>query len=61
MLGDSGISINRMRQYRHTEATAPVLIVTHEAKQEALHKAIANMDGTGVLASAPVAIRIEKV
>ena len=61
VLGDAGISINRMRQYRHTEATAPVLIVTHEAKQEALHKAIANMDGTDVLASAPVAIRIEKV
>ena len=61
VLGDAGISINRMRQYRHTEATAPVLIVTHEAQQEALHKAIANMDGTDVLASAPVAIRIEKV
>ena len=61
VLGDAGISINRMRQYRHTEATAPVLIVTHEAKQEALHRAIANMEGTDVLASAPVAIRIEKV
>ena len=61
VLGDAGISINRMRQYRHTEATAPVLIVTHEARQEALDKAIANMDGTGVLASSPVAIRIEKV
>ena len=61
VLGDAGISINRMRQYRHTEATAPVLIVTHEAQKEVLDKAIANMGGTGVLASAPVAIRIEKV
>ncbi|MXY34976.1 MAG: ACT domain-containing protein, partial [Boseongicola sp. SB0664_bin_43] len=61
VLGDAGISINRMRQYRHTEATAPVLIVTHEARQEALDTAIADMDGTGVLASAPVAIRIERV
>ncbi len=61
VLGDAGISINRMRQYRHTEATAPVLIVTHEALQESLDNAIANMDGTGVLASEPVAIRIEQV
>ncbi len=61
VLGDAGISINRMRQYRHTEATAPVLIVTHEAQRKALDEAIARMDGTGALASEPVAMRIEKV
>ena len=61
VLGDAGISIDRMRQYGHTASTAPVLIVTHKAGRNALDEAIAAMDGTGVLASAPVALRIEEV
>ncbi|MGI9393961.1 MAG: ACT domain-containing protein, partial [Boseongicola sp.] len=61
VLGDAGISIDRMRQYGHTAPTAPVLIVTHKTGRNALDEAIAAMDGTGVLASAPVAIRIEEV
>ncbi|MEK6216726.1 MAG: homoserine dehydrogenase [Boseongicola sp.] len=61
VLGDVGISIDRMRQYGHTEPTAPVLIVTHKIGRNALDEAIAAMDGTGVLATAPVAIRIEEV
>ncbi len=61
VLADAGISIDRMRQYGHTSTTAPVLIVTHKATRTALDEAIAAMDGTGVLASAPVAIRIEDV
>jgi len=61
VLGDAGISIDRMRQYGHTAPTAPVLIVTHKTGRHALDEAIAGMDGTGVLASAPVALRIEEV
>ena len=61
VLGDVGISIDRMRQYGHTAPTAPVLIVTHKTGRNALDEAITAMDGTGVLASAPVAIRIEEV
>ena len=61
VLGDAGISIDRMRQYGHEDTTAPVLIVTHKTTRTALNDALAAMDGTGVLAGAPVAIRIEEV
>ncbi len=61
VLGDAGISIDRMRQYGHVDPTAPVLIVTHKTSRSALNDAIAAMPATGVLASDPVAIRIEEV
>ncbi|WP_413718299.1 homoserine dehydrogenase [Silicimonas sp. MF1-12-2] len=61
VLGDAGVSIDRMRQYGHTDPHAPVLIVTHKTARDALDRAIEAMEGTGVLASHPVAIRIEDV
>ncbi len=61
VLGDAGISIDRMRQYRHVDPTAPVLIVTHKTSGSALRDAVAAMAGTNVLAGEPVAIRIEAV
>ena len=61
VLGESGISIDRMRQYGHSSTVAPVLIVTHKAASDALDSALAAMEGTGVLASEPVALRIEEV
>ena len=61
VLGDAGVSIDRMRQYGHEDAAAPVLIVTHRTARQALDAAIGGMAGTGVLASDPVAIRIEDV
>lgn len=61
VLGDAGISIDRMRQYGHEDTSAPVLIVTHKATRTALDEALDAMEGTGVLASQPVAIRIEEV
>ncbi len=61
VLGDAGISIDRMRQLSHTDPSAPVVIVTHKTPRVALDEAIAAMDGTGVLTSAPVALRIEAV
>ncbi|MBO9409703.1 homoserine dehydrogenase [Shimia sp. R9_1] len=60
-LGDNGISIDRMRQTRHNDELAPVLIVTHKTQRAALDEAIAAMQSTGVVASAPVALRIEQV
>ncbi len=61
VLGEAGISIDRMRQYGHAERVAPVLIVTHRTSRAALDEAIDGMAGTGVLAEGPVAIRIEEV
>ena len=61
VLGEAGVSIYRMRQYEHSDTSAPVLIVTHKTSRNALVEALANMDKTGVLAGEPVALRIEEV
>ncbi len=61
VLGDAGISIDRMRQYGHEDTTAPVLIVTHKTTRSALDDAMAGFEETGVVDGAPVAIRIEAV
>lgn len=61
VLGEAGVSINRMRQYGHDAADAPVLIVTHKTTPAAVAEAIDAMGGTGVLSGAPVALRIEEV
>jgi homoserine dehydrogenase len=61
VLGDAGISIDRMRQYGHEESTAPVLIVTHKTTRTALDEAVAGFAETGVVAGQPVALRIESV
>ncbi|TDT76940.1 homoserine dehydrogenase [Litoreibacter halocynthiae] len=60
-LGDAGVSIHRMRQYDHLDDKAPVLIVTHTTSRDALDAALAKLPKTGVLASDPVALRIEEV
>ena len=60
-LGDAGVSIHRMRQYDHLDDKAPVLIVTHTTSRDALDDALGKLPDTGVLASAPVALRIEEV
>ena len=60
-LGDAGISIDRMRQYGHPGAHAPVLIVTHKASPRDIAHAIGRFAATGVLVGEPVAIRIEEV
>ena len=61
VLGDKGISIDRMRQYGHTDSAAPVLIVTHKTTRADLDAALAGMPGTGVLDGDPVALRIENI
>lgn len=60
-LGDSGVSIDQMRQYGHQGANAPVLIVTHKAAPDDVAHAMTRFAATGVLVGNPVAIRIEEV
>ncbi|MDN5787010.1 homoserine dehydrogenase [Pseudorhodobacter sp.] len=60
-LGEAGISIDRMRQYGHADAYAPVLIVTHKATRDDVNDALARFGATGVLVGEPVALRIEEV
>lgn len=61
ILGDAGVSIDRMRQYGHSEPEAPVLIVTHKTTRAALDRAIAAMTETEAVIQPPVALRIESV
>ena len=61
VLGQAGVSIDRMRQYGHKDKFAPVLIVTHETVPQALDQALLQIPTTGVLDGTPVALRIENV
>lgn len=61
VLGDEGVSIDRMRQYGHQDADAPVLIVTHKTTRDAIDHALSRLPATGVVLGEPVAIRIETV
>ncbi|PVA06578.1 homoserine dehydrogenase [Thalassorhabdomicrobium marinisediminis] len=61
VLGDAGVSIDRMRQYGHADTSAPVLIVTHKVTRTALDEALEAMETTSVVEGTPVAIRIEEV
>jgi len=61
VLGEAGISIDRMRQYSHDDAHAPVLIVTHKATSDDIAHALSGFAATGVLVGEPVALRIEEV
>ena len=61
VLGDAGISIDRMRQYGHHAGEAPVLIVTHKTTPEAIDHAMQVLPKTGVITGDPVELRIEGV
>ncbi len=61
VLGEEGISIDRMRQYGHADTNAPVLIVTHKTTRAAVDHALSRLPATGVVLGEPVAIRIETV
>ncbi|MEL6217573.1 MAG: ACT domain-containing protein, partial [Pseudomonadota bacterium] len=60
-LGESGISIHRMRQYGRGEASVPVVIVTHETERKAVDLALSRIAALEVSAAAPVALGIEEV
>lgn len=61
VLGEAGVSIDRMRQYGHVDQCAPVLIVTHKTTRTNLDHALAAFGPTSVVAADPVALRIEEV
>ncbi|MCB1406366.1 MAG: homoserine dehydrogenase [Rhodobacteraceae bacterium] len=61
ILGDAGVSIDRMRQYSHDDAHAPVLIVTHKATSDDIALALARFGESGVVVGQPMALRIEEV
>lgn len=61
ILGEAGVSIDRMRQYGHADTSAPVLIVTHKTAPAAMAEALSAMQGSPVLSGQPVALRIEDV
>ncbi|MEL6768951.1 MAG: homoserine dehydrogenase [Pseudomonadota bacterium] len=58
-LGREGISIHRMRQYDRGEPV-PVVVVTHDARRDAVDRALATIEHLPVSAEAPVAMRIEE-
>ena len=60
-LAQSGVSIDRMRQYGHAQGEAPVLIVTHKSTRAALDSAMEAMALSDVLTGAPMALRIEDI
>jgi len=59
-LGDAGISIDRMRQYRHASNTAPVIIVTHATTRDRLDTAMTAIADPAISAADPVLLRVEK-
>ena len=61
VLGNCGISIDRMRQRSHGSTDAPVLIVTHKVAAPSLQDALEALPKTDVVIGQPVALRIEMV
>lgn len=61
VLGEAGVSIDRMRQYRHDDRDAPVTIVTHPTPRAAVDAALKGVAGLEVVSEAPLALRIEAV
>ena len=59
-LARAGVSIHRMRQYGQGDPV-PVVIVTHDARRDAIDAAVADIAGQEVSCADPVAIRIEEV
>jgi homoserine dehydrogenase len=61
VLGEAGISIDRMRQHGHHSPTAPVIFVTHKCARSQVDEALDGIEKTAVVNGKPVAIRIEEV
>ena len=60
-LGNSGVSINRMRQYGHDDEAAPVIIVTHQTTRSKLDRALSEIQRSRAVLCDPVSIRIQEV
>ena len=61
VMGDAGVSVDRMRQYGHDAEQAPVLIVTHKTTRAAIDQILEDFAKTRVVEGQPVALRIEAV
>ncbi|WP_308915289.1 homoserine dehydrogenase [Jannaschia sp. LMIT008] len=61
ILGEHGISIDRMRQYDHDGGDAPVLIVTHPCRPAELDAALGRIGDVPFVAGTPVALQIQGV
>ena len=59
VMGEAGVSIDRMRQYGHDGSKAPVLIVTHKTTRAAIDQVLVDFNITNVVEGTPVALRIE--
>ena len=60
-LGEAQVSIQRMRQYGQGDDAVPVVVVTHDARRDAIDAALAQIAALEVSRADPVAIRIEEV
>jgi len=63
VLGRHGIGINSVTQKAHEERTAsvPVIILTDDAKEKDVRKALAEIAKKNIIKAAPVAIRMENL
>ena len=60
-LADQSISIESMLQRSRAPGEAvPVVIITHEAREEAMAKALAAIVATGIVTEQPCMVRIER-
>ena len=60
VLGETGVSIDQMRQHGRQPRSATVLIVTHEAPDRAVRTAVEAVGALEVSRAEPVALRIER-
>jgi homoserine dehydrogenase len=61
VLGSHGISIDQVRQHgRHHGGTVPLVILTHDAVEGNLRRALVEIDALGVTAGPAVVIRVEE-
>ena len=61
VMGEAGVSIDRMRQYGHDAGKAPVLIVTHKTTRAAIDQVVLDFNQTQVVEAPPVVLRIETI
>ena len=61
VMGEAGVSVDRMRQYGHDAGKAPVLIVTHKTTRAAIDQVVLDFNQTQVVEGPPVALRIETI
>jgi homoserine dehydrogenase len=61
VLGNHGISIDQVRQHgRHQGGTVPLVILTHDAVEGNLRRALVEIESLGVTAGPAVVIRVEE-